>query len=74
MPRFIIHASAVRTGSKGFWTLKEINFFREPCLQSSLQAYLDEINKQENPRASSAPRPDVLLQKFQVVMFSQDLP
>jgi hypothetical protein len=35
-------------------TLEEFYFFKEPRLQSRLQARLDELNKQEFPKASSA--------------------
>ena len=50
----VIKCAAVRTKRKAVRTLKEFYFFKEPCLQSHLQARPDKIEKQESPRASSA--------------------
>jgi hypothetical protein len=49
----VIKSAAVRTRRKVIRTLEEFYFSREPHLQSRLQARLDELNKQEFPRASS---------------------
>jgi hypothetical protein len=46
----VIKGAAVRMRRKAVWTLEELYFFKEP----RLQARLDELDKQEFPRALSA--------------------
>jgi hypothetical protein len=49
----VIKSAVIRTRRKAIRMLEEFNFFKEPHLQSRLQAHLDELDKQEFPRASS---------------------
>jgi hypothetical protein len=59
--KMVIKSAAAWTRRKAIRTLEELYFSREPRLQSRLQARLDELDKQEFPRASSASseiRPD----------------
>jgi hypothetical protein len=61
----VIKSIAVQTRRKVVRTLEKIYFSQEPCLQSRLQARLDELDKQEFMRAlfavSSEPRPDAYI-------------
>ena len=50
----VIKSVVVQTRRKAVQMLKEFYFFREPRLQSRLQARLDKLDKQEFLRASSA--------------------
>ena len=52
--KMVIKCAAVRTKRKAVRTLEEFYFSRELHLQSRLQAHLNELEKQEFPRASSA--------------------
>ena len=51
--KMVIKSAAIQTRRKAVQTLEEFYFFKEPRLQSCLQACLNELNKQEFPRASS---------------------
>ena len=63
--KIVIKSAVVQTRGKAVWTFEEFYFFREPCLQSRLQAHSDELDKQEFPRAlsivSSELRPDIYI-------------
>ena len=52
--KMVIKCASVRTRRKTIQTLEEFYFFREPHLQSRLQARPDELEKQEFSRASFA--------------------
>jgi hypothetical protein len=56
--KMVIKSAAAWTRRKAVRTLEELYFSRESHLQSRLQARLDELDKQEFPRASSEIRPD----------------
>jgi hypothetical protein len=57
----VIKSATARTRRKAIRTLEELYFFREPRLQSRLQARLDELDKQEFLRASSVVSPKLRL-------------
>ena len=66
-----IKCAAVRTRRKAVRTLKEFYFSREPCLQSCLQARLDELDKKKFLRASFAVSSELRLDTY--VFLSDDL-
>jgi hypothetical protein len=53
----VIKSAAARTRKKAIRMLEELYLSRELCLQSRLQARLDELDKQEFPRALSSVSP-----------------
>jgi hypothetical protein len=69
----VIKSAIVWMRRKAVHTLEEFYFSREPCLQSHLQARLDELDKQEFPKASSAMsselRPDAYV--FHLMTFTK---
>ena len=67
----MIKSIVVRTRRKAVQMLEEFYFSREPRLQSHLQACLDELDKQELPRALSAVSYELRLDAY--VFLSNDL-
>ena len=67
----VIKCATVRMRRKAIRTREEFYFFREPRLLSHLQARLDELDKQEFLRASSAVSSELRLDAY--IFLSNDL-